>query len=134
MQNSAFTVRDVRNGEWYWVDKAVIDRYGFKLKPIGIAIYNCLAKLANQAGLCYPSHSYIAKKIGASKSSVKRGISALIKLKLIRQERRRYSNVYYLLKLDSSNRAISNEDVDNENEIVHPEPQIAHIDPSDRSG
>ena len=51
-----------------------------KLKPIGIAIYNCLAAHANQEGFCFPSHKHIANKIGASISSVQRGIRQLIKL------------------------------------------------------
>lgn len=131
MPYTEFKVRDVRQGDWYWISKVLLDEYGQSLKPIGIAIYNCLAKLANQDGLSYPSHNYIAKKIGASRSSVKRGIKLLIELRLIRQERKRYHNVYYLLKLDRSDRANLSGEVDNGTEIGQPDPQIAHTDPTD---
>ena len=109
MPDEKIKVRDLRNGDWYWVSKALLDEYGDRLKPIGIAIYNCLAAHANQEGFCFPSHGHIAKKIGASISSVQRGIRELIKLEIIRKSRQRYHNVYYLLKLDRSYRPNSNE-------------------------
>ncbi len=74
MSDEKIKVRDLRNGDWYWINKVLLDEYGEKLKPIGIAIYNCLAAHANQEGFCFPSHKHIANKIGASISSVQRGI------------------------------------------------------------
>ena len=108
MSDEKIKVRDLRNGDWYWINKVILDEYGEKLKPIGIAIYNCLAAHANQEGFCFPSHKHIANKIGASISSVQRGIRQLIKLEIIRKSRRRYHNVYHLLKLDRSVRPNSN--------------------------
>ena len=108
MSDEKIKVRDLRNGDWYWINKVILDEYGEKLKPIGIAIYNCLAAHANQEGFCFPSHKHIAKKIGASISSVQRGIRELIRLNLIRKGRQRYHNLYYLLKLDRSYRPTSN--------------------------
>ena len=108
MSDEKIKVRDLRNGDWYWVNKALLEEYGERLKPIGIAIYNCLAAHANQEGFCFPSHKHIAKRIGASISSVQRGIRQLIKLNLIRKGRQRYHNLYYLLKLDRSYRPTSN--------------------------
>jgi len=118
-------VRDLRNGDWYWISKTVIDHYGATIKPIGIALYNCLAKHANQASFCFPSQAFIAKEIGSSVASVKRSIDQLIRLELISKERKKYCNIYYLLKLDSSRRAIS--------QIAQSEPQIAHRELSDSS-
>jgi DNA replication protein DnaD len=126
MSDEKIKVRDLRNGDWYWVSKALLDEYGDRLKPIGIAIYNCLAAHANQEGFCFPSHGYIAKKIGASISSVQRGIRQLIKLKIIRKSRQRYHNVYYLLKLDRSYRP-------NSNETGQSDRQFGHTDRSDQS-
>jgi DNA replication protein DnaD len=126
MSDEKIKVRDVRNGDWYWVSKVLLDEYGDKLKPIGIAIYNCLAAHANQEGFCFPSHGYIAKKIGASISSVQRGIRQLIKLGIISKARRRYHNVYYLLKIDRSDRP-------NSNQIGQSDRQFGHTDRSDRS-
>ncbi len=126
MLDEKIKVRDVRNGDWYWVSKVLLDEYGDQLKPIGIAIYNCLAAHANQEGFCFPSHGYIAKKIGASISSVQRGIRELIKLEIIRKSRQRYHNVYYLLKVDRSYRP-------NSNKTGQSDQHIGHTDRSDRS-
>lgn len=126
MSDKQITIRDLRKGDWYWVSKVLLDRYGSTIKPIGIAIYNCLAQHANQEGFCFPSHKYMADKIGASISSVQRGIRQLIKLGIIRKSRQRYHNVYYLLELDRSYRPTSNE-------IGQSDLQIGHTDRSDRS-
>ena len=127
MSDEKIKVRDVRNGDWYWVSKVLLDEYGDRLKPIGIAIYNCLAAHANQEGFCFPSHQHIANKIGASISSVQRVIRQLIKLEIIRKSRQRYHNVYYLLKIDRSYRP-------NSNETGHTDRQFGHTDRSDQSG
>ena len=126
MSDEKIKVRDLRNGDWYWINKVILDEYGEKLKPIGIAIYNCLAAHANQEGFCFPSHKHIAKKIGASISSVQRGIRELIKLNLVRKGRQRYHNLYYLLKLDRSHRPTSNQ-------IGQSDQHIGHTDRSDQS-
>ena len=126
MSDEKIKVRDLRNGDWYWINKVILDEYGEKLKPIGIAIYNCLAAHANQEGFCFPSHKHIAKKIGASISSVQRGIRELIKLNLVRKGRQRYHNLYYLLKLDRSVRPTSNK-------LRQSDQHIGHTDRSDQS-
>ena len=126
MSDEKIKVRDLRNGDWYWINKVLLDEYGEKLKPIGIAIYNCLAAHANQEGFCFPSHKHIANKIGASISSVQRGIRQLIKLNLVRKGRQRYHNLYYLLKLDRSHRPTSNQ-------IGQSDRHIGHTDQSDQS-
>ena len=126
MQDEKAKVRDVRNGDWYWISKVVLDEYGKKIQPIGIAIYNCLAEYANQEGFCFPSHKHIAEKIGSSISSVQRGMRILIKLGLISKKRKRLHNVYYLLKIDRSDRP-------NSNQIGQPDRQFGHTDRWDRS-
>lgn len=126
MSDDKITIRDLRKGDWYWISKVLLDEYGSTIGPIGIAIYNCLAEYANQEGFCFPSHKTMADKIGASISSVQRGIRQLIKLEIIRKSRRRYHNVYYLLKLDRSERP-------NSNEIGQSDFHIGHTDRSDRS-
>lgn len=126
MSDEKIKVRDLRNGDWYWINKVLLDEYGEKIKPIGIAIYNCLAAHANQEGFCFPSHKHIANKIGASISSVQRGIRQLIKLNLVRKGRQRYHNLYYLLKLDRSYRPTSNK-------LGQSDLHIGHTDRSDQS-
>lgn len=126
MPDEKITIRDLRKGDWYWISKVLLDEYGSTIGPIGIAIYNCLAEHANQEGFCFPSHQTIANKIGASISSVQRGIRQLIKLEIIRKSRRRYHNVYYLLKLDRSYRP-------NSNKTGQSDLHIGQRDRSDRS-
>lgn len=126
MPDEKITIRDLRKGDWYWISKVLLDEYGSTLGPIGIAIYNCLAEYSNQEGFCFPAHKTIADKIGASISSVQRGIRQMIKLGIIRKGRRRYSNVYYLLKLDRSVRP-------NSNQIGQSDLHIGQRDRSDRS-
>ncbi|HCC13755.1 MAG: hypothetical protein UV82_C0007G0043 [Candidatus Magasanikbacteria bacterium GW2011_GWD2_43_18] len=126
MPDEKITIRDLRKGDWYWISKVLLDEYGSTIGPIGIAIYNCLAEHANQEGFCFPSHQTIADKIGASISSVQRGIRQLIKLNLIRKGRQRYHNLYYLLKLDRSHRPTSNKTGQSD---LH----IGHTDRSDQS-
>lgn len=126
MPDEKITIRDLRKGDWYWISKVLLDEYGSTLGPIGISIYNCLAEYANQEGFCFPAHKTIADKIGASISSVQRGIRHMIKLGIIRKARRRYSNVYYLLKLDRSVRP-------NSNKIGQSDLHIGQGDRSDRS-
>src|SRR3989338_6273738 len=126
MPDDKITIRDLRKGDWYWISKVLLDEYGSTIGPIGIAIYNCLAEHANQEGFCFPSHQTIADKIGASISSVQRGIRQLIKLNLIRKGRQRYHNLYYLLKLDRSHRPTSNKTGQSD---LH----IGHTDRSDQS-
>ena len=126
MSDDKIKVRDLRNGDWFWISKVLLDEYGSRIKPIGIAIYNCLAEHANQEGFCFPSHKLIADRIGSSVSSVQRGIRQMIKLGLINKKRRKFSNVYYLLKVDRSDRP-------NLNKIGQSDRQFGHTDRWDRS-
>ena len=126
MSDDKIKVRDLRNGDWFWISKVLLDEYGSEIKPIGIAIYNCLAEHANQEGFCFPSHKLIADRIGSSVSSVQRGIRQMIKLGLINKKRRKFSNVYYLLKVDRSDRP-------NLNKIGQSDRQFGHTDRWDRS-
>jgi len=126
MLDDKIKVRDLRNGDWFWISKVLLDEYGSEIKPIGIAIYNCLAEHANQEGFCFPSHKLIADRIGSSVSSVQRGIRQMIKLGLISKKRKKFHNVYFLLKVDRSDRP-------NLNKIGQPDRQFGHTDRWDRS-
>ncbi len=41
--NTKIEVRDLRNGSWYWIHRAVIKEYTPKIGATGIAVYNFLA-------------------------------------------------------------------------------------------
>ncbi|MFQ6031846.1 MAG: helix-turn-helix domain-containing protein [Candidatus Zixiibacteriota bacterium] len=95
-----FEIRDLRNGDWCWIHKAVIQEYTQKIGAIGITVYNFLASLADRCQGCFPSQKYIAKSLGYSRSYINETLKALERNKLIRIEKRgRYHRVYHLLKV-----------------------------------
>lgn len=93
-------VRDLKDGDWYWIPKAVIHRYTPKVGAIGIAVYNFLASLANQSQSCFPSQKYIAEHLGYSRSYVNQALRRLEKAGLIKVEKKgRYHRTYHLLEV-----------------------------------
>ncbi len=95
-----FEIRDLRNGGWYWVHKAVIREYAPKVGAIGIAVYNFLASLVDSNQVCFPSKKYIARALGYSRATINRKIKLLERSGLIKVEKRsRYHCVYHLLKV-----------------------------------
>jgi len=95
-----FEVRDLRNGEWYWIHKWVVKEYGQIIKSNGIAVYNVLSGFShNKTQKCWPSLKAIGDLIGMSRETAKRTIKKLIELELIKRERfGQYHYIYYLLK------------------------------------
>jgi biotin operon repressor len=95
-----FEVRDLRNGDWYWIHKAVIREYTQKVGAVDIVVYNFLASMADSDQGCFPSQKYIAKSLGYSRSYVNETLKALERNDLIRIEKKgRYHCIYHLLKL-----------------------------------
>jgi biotin operon repressor len=98
--NTKIEVRDLRNGNWYWIHRAVIKEYTPKIGATGIAVYNFLASCADTQQSCFPSQKYIAEHLGYSRATVNKAIQVLEKNGLIRIEKRsRYHCVYHLLKV-----------------------------------
>jgi hypothetical protein len=92
-------IRDMRDGDWYWIDKAVLSFYARKLGASGIAVYNVLAYFANtKTQTCFPTQQAIAELLGLSKRTIIRKIKLLEKLNLIKVERKRGRCLYCLLK------------------------------------
>jgi biotin operon repressor len=101
MQNGAKNeIRDLRNGDWYWIHKKVIQEYASLIGLTGIAVYNFLASLADKVQSCFPSQKYIAERLGFSRATISRALKRLEAASLIRIDRRsRYHCVYSLLKV-----------------------------------
>jgi len=98
-----FIVRDIRNGDWYWISRFVLQEYGPKIGILALSIYNFLASMADEKQSCFPSQSYIAKNLGCSRGSVSRGLKVLRDYNLIAVEiKSRYVRIYYLLDIGSS--------------------------------
>ncbi len=95
-----FEVRDLRNGQWFYIHKWIIKEYGSIIKPNGIAVYNVLSGYSNyKTQKSWPSLKAISDLIGVSRDTAKRSIKQLIDLKLVKRERiGRYHYIYYLLK------------------------------------
>jgi DNA-binding MarR family transcriptional regulator len=94
-------IRDIRGGDWYWINKAILYRYGRKLKASGIAVYSALALFANsKSQSCFPTQRAIGELIGMSKKTVIRKIRLLEELGLIKVGKGRRNFVYQLLDLE----------------------------------
>jgi biotin operon repressor len=93
-------IRNLKNGGWYWVHKAVIQRYASKVRAIGVLVYNFLASLADSRQACFPSQRYIAERLGYSRSYINETLKLLEKNHLIKIEKRgRYHRIYHLIEL-----------------------------------
>jgi hypothetical protein len=93
-------IRTIKNGDWYWISKKILNIYGQDIRASGIAVYSVLASLANSTTqACFPTHRTIAEIAGLSKRTVSRRIRQLEKIGLIRQERQKRGSICYLLEI-----------------------------------
>jgi hypothetical protein len=63
-------VQDNRARGWCWIDHAVIDNYGARIGPYGLALYMALARHANSDRTCWPSYETLAGELGMSRRKV----------------------------------------------------------------
>jgi biotin operon repressor len=96
----ANNIRDFKNGNWYWVDKLIVQKNVPKIGTMSFTVYSFLASLADKNQSCFPSQKYIAESIGCSRSTVNKAIKALVKYGLIIKKRKdRYHCTYSLIKV-----------------------------------
>jgi len=92
-------VRDLRNGNWYWIHRRILKEYSKKVGATGILVYNFLASLTDKSQACFPSQKYIAESLGYSRATVNRAIKTLEKNGLVRTKKRdRYYCTYFLVE------------------------------------
>src|SRR5258708_38023771 len=98
-----FEVRDMRNGEWYWVQKEVL--VSNKINASDKLVYSALAYYSNQKNqACFPSYTAICKLVNLHRNTVIKSIKALINNKFIsKQQNDGKVNFYNLLKVTSTN-------------------------------
>jgi len=97
--NEKNEIRHIRNGDWFWINKKVLQLFSRSLKSSGLAVYNVLASFANsKSQACFPTQKTIAELIGMSKRTVIRRIRELQELCLLAVEKRRGRCLYRLLK------------------------------------
>lgn len=101
--DAPFEIRDIRNGEWYWVQKEVLS--SSKLNASDKLVYSALAYYANnKTQQCYPSYTRICELIKLSRPTVIKGIQNLIKHNFIsRKKREGKVNYYEMIKVTSQN-------------------------------
>jgi DNA-binding transcriptional MocR family regulator len=87
--NSMARVRDRREANWFWMNKAVLDTYGPRIGANGIAIYAFLARCANEQGHAIPSIRFIARHVALSTNTVMKYIDLLAEVGLIEAKTRR---------------------------------------------
>jgi DNA-binding MarR family transcriptional regulator len=99
-------IRDKRDAHWFWLDNEILDAYGSRIKPQGIALYCALARHAgNKSQECWPSIATLARETGMSARSVQNYIKTLQSEGLISVEPGEHENgtsspnVYTLLSL-----------------------------------
>ena len=71
-----------KDGGYFWIEDAVVDRYGATIGPLGLAVYAVLARHANAAGESYWPKAKLAGKLGVSKRTVdpsRSGVKQLLK-------------------------------------------------------
>lgn len=95
-------VRDFRNGDWYWVNKVVLEHPD--LTASNQAVYHALAYFANnRTQSCYPTIKKISKLTHLHKETVSKSIKRLEELGFIRVKRESgMVNEYELLSLVES--------------------------------
>jgi len=97
--NEKNEIRHIKNGDWFWINKKVLQLFSRSLKSSGLAVYNVLASFANsKSQACFPTQKTIAELIGMSKRTVIRRIRELQELGLLAVEKRRGRCLYRLLK------------------------------------
>jgi hypothetical protein len=65
-------IRDMRDGDWYWISRAVYEYYAPKIGAIGLALYNAYASYARDKGLAFPSQKTISKRLRISISTIRK--------------------------------------------------------------
>ena len=91
----------MRDGNWFWIHKAVLSEYARKLGASGFLVYSALAFYADsKTQTCFPAQKAIAELTGLSRRTVIRKIKLLEKLALIQVTRKKGSCIYRLLDAD----------------------------------
>lgn len=93
--------REMKDGDWYWISRDVLERYASKIGCIGLALYNAYASFARDKGYAFPSQKKIANLLGISVPTLIKynrilEENGLIKIEKDREKQR--TNTIYLLK------------------------------------
>ena len=101
---SKIEVRDIKDGDWYWIPRKVFEDYAPKIGVIGLALYNAYSSYAREKGVAFPSQKKIAEKLNVSVKTIIKYNKILQENGLIKIERRRgkgKTNLVTLLKVEN---------------------------------
>jgi hypothetical protein len=96
-------IRDMRDGDWYWISRRIFEDYASKIGVIGLALYNAYASYARDKGSAFPSQKTIAEKLGISIWAINKYNKILQENRLIKIESGKgkgKSNLIILLKVE----------------------------------
>ncbi|MEM2292801.1 MAG: helix-turn-helix domain-containing protein [candidate division WOR-3 bacterium] len=97
-------VRDIRDGDWYWIPRRVFEDYAPRIGVIGLALYNAYASYARDKGVAFPSQKMISQKLGISIKTIIKYNKILQGNGLISIEKRKgkgKTNLVTLLKVEN---------------------------------
>ncbi|MEM3448067.1 MAG: helix-turn-helix domain-containing protein [Nitrososphaerota archaeon] len=97
-------VRDIRDGDWYWIPRKIFEDYAPKMGVIGLALYNAYASYARDKGVAFPSQKIISEKLGISIKTIIKYNKILQENGLIKIEKgkgRGKTNLVTLLKVEN---------------------------------
>ena len=103
---SEIEVRDMSDGDWYWVSRRVFEDFASKIGVVGFALYNAYASYARDKGVAFPSQETLAEKLGLSVKTIIKYNRILEANGLIKIERRKgkgKTNLITLLKVENVN-------------------------------
>jgi hypothetical protein len=106
MENQKFEVRDIRDSDWYWISRSILEDFAPKIGVIGLALYNVYASYAREKGIAFPSQKTIAQKLKVSLRTIRKYNKILEDNGLIKIECRKSEgkpNLIILLKLRGRN-------------------------------
>ena len=102
--NEEIEVRDQRLVGYYWIESTILKKYGKKLGPYGIAVYNALACQAdNDTSKTYLSAATIAEMTGMSERQAKRELAKIREMGIVDwEERPGRSTLYTLITIEEN--------------------------------
>jgi len=66
MAEKKIQIRDLRNSDWYWIQREIYENYVSEIGIIGLALYNAYASYSRNEGKCFPSQKTISEKLKLS--------------------------------------------------------------------
>jgi hypothetical protein len=86
-QLGLFTVRDIRQPGWFFVDNEIVDRYGSRIGAYGVAVYGVLCRYArNDSQQAELSARDVGAILGISHDRVGKSFADLVEVGLIHVE------------------------------------------------